>query len=92
MVGRADLSSSDKGKTGAEFQQEPFEMIHQPRFQLPLAERFVQGQEVKDIGVFQGVLGEFRMRFRQLRVKIVKNGKDCVQDYWNLMNFDAIRR
>ena len=38
--------------------------------QFPLAERFVQGQEIKDIGVFQGVFGELRMRFRQLHVEI----------------------
>jgi hypothetical protein len=45
MVGRADLSSSDKGKTGTKFQQEPFKMFDQPRFQFPLAEGVVQGSE-----------------------------------------------
>jgi hypothetical protein len=49
---------SDKGKTSAKFQQEPFKVPDQPRLQFPLPERFVQGQEIKDIGVFQGILGE----------------------------------
>ncbi len=49
---------SDKGKTGAEFQQEPFKVPDQPRFQFPFAEGLVQGQEIEDIGVFQGILGE----------------------------------
>lgn len=34
---------TDKSKTGAEFQQEPLKVLDQPRFQSPLAERFVQG-------------------------------------------------
>ena len=61
---------SNKGKTGSELQHEPFKMFDQSRFQLPFAEGFVQGQEIKDIGVFQGLLGELRMRLRQLRVEI----------------------
>jgi hypothetical protein len=68
MVGRADLSSSDKGKTCAEFEQEPFKVPDQPCFQFPLPERFVQGQEIKDIGIFQGILGELRMRLRPANV------------------------
>jgi len=39
-------------------------------FQFPLAERFFQCQEIKDIGIFQGIFSELRMRFRQLRIEI----------------------
>jgi len=38
--------------------------------QFPLAERFVQGQEIKDIGIFQGGFGELRMRFLQSHIEI----------------------
>ena len=62
---------SYKGKTGAEFQQEPFKVPDQPCFQFPFAKGLVQGQKIKDIGIFQCSFHQLRMGCRQTGIEII---------------------
>lgn len=53
-----------------EFEQEFFQMTHQRRFQLPLVKAGLQGQEIKDVRVFERLLNQIGVRGRQPRRKI----------------------
>ena len=58
----ADLQvdlSADKGKAPAELKEELFEVLHQGGFEFPLLEWIRQGEKIKNIGIFQGLHGEF---------------------------------
>lgn len=45
-------------------------MGNQPDFQLPFVKTSIQGQEVEQVGVFQGLLHEIRIGRRQTQGKV----------------------
>ena len=62
--------ASDKGEALAEFQQEAFELVQQIGLQFPLMERLFEGQEIKDVGVFERLLHQIGLRRGQQPLEV----------------------
>lgn len=57
--------AAHKGKTTPEFEEEFLDVQEQSGLQLPLMEGFLQGEEIKEIGILQQALSNGRMGLRQ---------------------------
>lgn len=51
-----------EGEALAEFEQELLQVLHQPGFQLALAKRLLQRQEVEDVGILQRLADQLGLR------------------------------
>ncbi len=55
------ILTTDKRKAASEFQQELFDMRQETCFEFSFMERFLQREEVEQVGIFQQAGGEFGM-------------------------------
>ncbi len=56
---------ADEGEAFAEFEKELFQVVQELSFEFPLVKGFLQGEEVEDVGVLEGLNDQVGLRRRQ---------------------------